>query len=70
MTIPNLPPLKSNSLDRKPLKRILKMCDKDAEGWLSTADGFWKECRKGKTQFYVKGRPLKFGQDTMGLMFL
>lgn len=28
------------SLDRKPLERTLKKCDKDAEVWLLTVDGF------------------------------
>lgn len=39
---------KNNSLDRKPLKGTLKICDKDTEVWLSTIDGFWWDvCGEG-----------------------
>lgn len=34
---------KRNSTDRNVLKRILKCCGADAEGSLSTVDGFWWE---------------------------
>lgn len=52
-------PSKSNSLNRKPMKSTLKRCDKDAEVQLFTTDGFWWEFGKGRTQFYLRGRPLR-----------
>jgi hypothetical protein len=33
---------KTGNLERKPSSRTTKKCVGDAEGWLSTLDGFWR----------------------------
>jgi hypothetical protein len=52
-------PRKGSSLDRKPEKRTLKKCDRNAEVQFSTIHGFWQGHWRGKTQFYLRVRPLR-----------
>jgi hypothetical protein len=58
LTIPSfiLPTTKSNSLDRKPLKRTLKKYDGDALQLMASGGGMGGG---GLTQFYLRGRTLK-----------
>lgn len=50
---------KGNSLDSEPLKRILKICDKDPDGKIFGVYSFWQGWRE--TQFSLRGWPLGFG---------
>lgn len=60
-------PPKSNSLDRKPSKRILKNCDKNAEVYLSTTDIFSCGFRCGRTQPSLRGWLLGVGHAPMSI---
>lgn len=42
-----------------PLKRAHKKCDKDAKIQLSSVDGFWQGCGRGRTWFCLRERMLK-----------
>lgn len=35
---------------------------------LSTIDGFWKGCGKGRIQFYLRGRPLRFDHAPVSIL--
>lgn len=51
-------PQQNNALDRKTPKRTLKNCDKGAEVWFSTIDGYWWGWGCGVVVGWVRGRKI------------